>query len=40
MAIKKFIIDSKFGIIDYMVMVESLVDGYYDNEGEYQPHVG
>lgn len=37
---KKFIVDTKLGIVDFIVLVESIVDGYFDDEGEYQPHIG
>lgn len=37
---KVLIIDTKLTLIDYISLIDALVDGYFDVDGNYQPHIG
>lgn len=34
------VVETKLGIVEYMTLVEALVDGYFDVDGTYQPQIG
>lgn len=36
----KIIYDTSLGLVDYFAMVEEIVSEYFNEEGNYQPHVG
>lgn len=36
----KYVIDCKLGVVDYVGMVSNIVDGFFDSDGEYVPHIG
>ena len=36
----ELIIDTNFNTVDYGVIVEAIVDGYFDDIGEYSPYLG
>lgn len=36
----ELIIDTNFKTIDYCIAVEGIVNGYFNNFGEYTPHIG
>lgn len=36
----KFVIDSNLNLIEFLAMTESIADGYFDDDGNYQPHYG
>ena len=33
-------IDTKFGVVKYVEAVNAIVEGYFDANGKYQPHMG
>ena len=37
---KEMIIDTNFGIVDYMFMVDEIAEEFFDEDGTYQPHYG
>jgi len=37
---KKFVVNTKLNLVDYISLVDLLVDDYFDVEGNYQPHIG
>lgn len=37
---KEMIINTKFGIVDYMVMVDEIASEFFDEDSTYQPHYG
>lgn len=37
---QSLVIETKFSIVEYTIMVESIVDGFFGIDGEYQPHIG
>ena len=37
---KKFVIDCRLGVLDYVTMVNSIANDYFDEDGTYTPHIG
>lgn len=37
---QKIVVDTELNMIDYMVLVNDMVLEYFNDEGEYQPHIG
>lgn len=37
---KKIVVNTKFGLVDYIVLVNEIVAEFFDEDGGYQPHIG
>lgn len=36
----EFVVDTNLGILEFSVMTEAIVNGYFDSDGDYRPHIG